>query len=219
MTVAGLAPLVTTLRRLLTAPGTPPPGERCDICGTPLPDEHLHVVDVRMRRLLCACRICGSLGGRYRAVPNRYVHMPSMRLPRAQWDALAIPVDLVCLFFNSDLGCWIACYPGPAGAVESLLPLAAWPALVETSPWIGTLVPDVEALLVRRTGHEYACFIAPITACYELVGRIRRVWTGLNGGEQVRDEIDRFFAAILERSTGSPPGSSRCGEQHRQESA
>jgi hypothetical protein len=219
MTGAGFVPIVTTLRRLLTEPVAARPGERCDVCRAPLSDEHLHGVDLRSRRLLCVCGICGTLGGRYRVVPNRYVHMPSMRVSRAQWDALAIPVDLVSLFFNSNLGRWIACYPGPAGAVESLLPLEAWPLLVEANPWIGALAPDVEALLVRRTDQEYPCFIAPITACYELAGRIRSSWTGLNGGERVRDEIDRFFAALLERSTSSSSESSRCREQHLQEPA
>lgn len=218
MTQASFVPLVTILRQLLTAPVAARPGERCDVCGAPLSDEHVHVVDLRSRRLLCACEICRNLGGRYRAVPSRYVHVPSMQVSRVHWDELAIPVDLVYFFFNSDLGRWIACYAGPAGAVESRLPLQAWPVLVEAKPWIGGLAPDVEALLVRRTDQEYPCFIAPITACYELVGRIRSAWTGLNGGDKVRDEIDRFFAKLLERSTDSSAESSRCRKQHLLES-
>ena len=126
-----------------------------------------------------------------------------MKIAPAQWDALAIPVDLAFFFFNSDLARTVACYPGPAGAAESLLPLAAWPALVDANPWIQALAPDVEALLVRRIDEEYICFLVPIDACYELVGRIRSEWTGLGGGDRVRREIDQFFATILDKSAGT----------------
>ncbi|MGH7539435.1 MAG: DUF5947 family protein [Gemmatimonadota bacterium] len=204
MTEAGRVPVVATLRRLLNPPAVPRTGERCELCSVPLHDGHGHIVDIRTRRLLCACRICAaasaSAGGRYRAVPARYVHLPSMRMSAAQWEALAIPVDLAFFFFNSDLGRTVAFYPGPAGAAESLLPLDAWSALAEANPWIRAAAPDVEALLVRRAGEEYDCFLVPIDACYELVGRIRAQWTGLGGGERVRMEIDGFFAAIRERT-------------------
>jgi hypothetical protein len=227
MTEAGLVPLVATLRRLLTPPVEPRPRERCDLCGAALPDDHNHIVDTRTRRLLCACEICGITSGgrafaepsaqpgnrapevaahedgRYRAVPGRYVHLPSMKISPAHWDALAIPVDLAFFFVNSDIGRMVACYPGPAGAAESLLPLEAWPALVDANPWIRLLAPDVEALLVRRIDGDYMCFVVPIDACYELVGRIRTEWTGLGGGDRVRREIDRFFESILVRSAGA----------------
>jgi hypothetical protein len=214
MNEIGSVPLVHTLRRLLTPPVGLHPGERCELCGAVLSNGHGHIVDIRTRRLLCACGICGALGevspkprggeggegGCYRAVPARYIHLPSMKISTAQWDALAIPVDLAFFFSNSALGRTIACYPGPAGAAESLLPLEAWPALVEANPWIQAVTPDVEALLVRRIDEEYKCYLVPIDACYELVGRIRAAWTGLGGGDQVRREIDRFFATILEKS-------------------
>lgn len=173
-------------------------------------DEHRHIVDIRTRRLLCVCMMCGTSDGPYRAVPSRYVHLPSMKITHAQWDALAIPVDLAFFLFNSDLDRTVACYPGPAGAAESLLPLEAWPALVDANPWIQALAPDVEALLVRRTGEEYVCFLVPVDACYELVGRIRTGWTGLGGGDRVRREIDRFFATLVDKSAlTSPKASSR----------
>jgi hypothetical protein len=197
---AGFVQLVATLRQLRTPPVARRPGECCELCGVSLSDRHRHVVDMRTRRLLCACAMCGTAGGRYRAVPIRYAHLPSMKITQAQWDALGIPVDLAFLFFNSALGRTVACYPGPAGAAESLLPLDAWPAVVDANPWIRTVAPDVEALLVRRHEGEYTCFVVPIDACYELVGRIRTEWTGFGGGDKVRDAIDSFFATVLDRS-------------------
>ncbi|HEX8896401.1 MAG TPA: DUF5947 family protein, partial [Terriglobales bacterium] len=39
-------------------------------------------------------------------------------------------------------------------------------------------------------------YIAPIDACYRLVGLIRLHWHGLSGGEEVWREIDNFFAEL-----------------------
>lgn len=195
MSDAGYAPLVSSLRRLLHAPAVSRPGEACELCGVALTEPHPHVVDVRTRRLLCTCGLCAG-SGRFRAVPSRYLHLPGMRLSSAQWDILAIPVDLAFFFFNSGLGRMVAFYPGPAGVAESLLPLDALPALAPARDWIAALEPDVEALLVRKTGDQFECFIVPIDACYELAGRIRACWTGLGGGDAVRREIDGFFDAV-----------------------
>jgi hypothetical protein len=200
MTDTGFVPLVTTLKRLLTPPVSVHPGESCELCGVPVSGDHGHIVDLCTRRLMCACAVCVNVGGRYRAVPSRYLHLPSMRLSPEQWAALAIPVDLVFFFFNSELDRVVACYPGSAGAAESLLPLEAWPALVEANPWLADLAADVEALLVRRIDDQYACCIVPIDACYALVGRIRTEWAGFGGGDRVQREIDRFFAEVARRS-------------------
>lgn len=194
---------ITALRQLLAPPAPTPSVERCGLCGTPVRGHHRHLVDIRTRRLLCACAVCIATDGTYRPVPTRYVDLPLMTIAPAQWEALAIPVDLVFFFFNSTLGRTVACYPGPAGAAESVLPLDAWPALAAANPWIRDAAPDVEAILVRRSADVYRCFLVPIDACYELVGRIRSGWTGLSGGATVRDDIDRFFAAIAERASSA----------------
>jgi hypothetical protein len=86
----------------------------------------------------------------------------------------------------------VALYPSPAGATESLLPLAAWDEFVAPSRLAQDLAPDVEAI-VARPGELY---LVPIDACYELVGAVRRVWHGLDGGADVRDAIDAFFADL-----------------------
>ena len=86
---------------------------------------------------------------RYRAVPDRYLSFPGFRLDARQYDELEIPVGLAFLFRNSVLGRVIAFYPGPAGATESELPLAAWNQIVEGNPELQVLRADVEALLIR----------------------------------------------------------------------
>lgn len=202
MTSTAGRPFVATLRRLLSEPA-PTAGQRCELCHAALPTEHRHVVDITTRRVLCACEICRTGDGRYRVVPTRHARLPETAVSAAQWDALAIPVGLAFFFFNSGLGRIVACYPGPGGAAESLLPLDAWPAIADTNPWIQSLVPDVEAFLVRRVGDEYEGFIVPIDACYELVGRIRGTWTGFRGGEAAHAAIDEFFAAVVTKCSAA----------------
>ncbi len=140
---------------------------------------------------MCACRGCyllftveGAGGVRFRAVPDRYLAFPDLRLAPGEWDALQIPVSVAFFFVNSTLDRIAAFYPGPAGATESLLPLETWDELVAAHPELGTLAPDVEAILVRsdRTTNDAECFLVPIDACYELVGRLRQLWRGFDGG-------------------------------------
>jgi len=125
-----------------------------------------------------------------------------MPIAADQWDALDIPVGLVFFFVNSASGRPVACYPGPAGATESILSLDAWSSLVTANPWIDSLAPDVEALLVRRVDGAYPAFVVPIDRCYELAGRIRTAWSGIRGGDEVQQVIARFFAGLAHTSGG-----------------
>ncbi len=186
----------------------PRPGECCELCGVEVADEHSHIVNVTSRSLLCACRPCyllfqpgGAGGGRYRAVPERYLALPAFALSRGQWDSLQIPVSVAFFFTNSSMGEVVGFYPGPAGATESLLPLEAWTELKAENPVLETLEPDVEALLVRTPRDEAPeCFIVPIDACYELVGQMRRLWRGFDGGQEANEAISQFFADVAARA-------------------
>ena len=203
------------LRRLASRPPPPPPGERCEMCDEPITDQHPHVVDRSSRTLMCTCRPCYLLftaeGAdlRYRAVPDRYLSFPDFRLGPGRWDELEIPVGLAFFFTNSELGRTVAFYPGPAGAAESELPLVAWAAVTAENPQLSVLAPDVEALLVHvpdGAGGPVSCHLVPIDACYQLVGELRTVWRGFDGGRQARDRIAAFFAAVEARSRPVPAG-------------
>ncbi len=200
------------LRRFTRPSPRARPGERCEMCGEPLGEEHPHVVDVEQRGLLCTCRSCyllfsnpGAGRGRYRAVPDRYRYEPAFALTDGQWEELQIPVDMAFFLVNSALERVVAFYPSPAGATESQLPLATWRAVAGANPLAAELEPDVEALLVRRREGGYECYLAPVDACYELVGRIRVHWRGFDGGAEAHAEIDRFFARLRERGRGGGP--------------
>ena len=198
------APLAV-LRRVSQARPQPDPGERCEMCATPIPAEHPHVVNLDSRGLLCTCRACYLLftdetaALRYRAVPERYLSFDRLTLDARAWDELQIPVGLAFLFQNSVQQRTIAFYPGPAGATESELSLAAWQRIVADNPTLAVLRPDVEALLVRRTDPG-ECYLVPIDACYELVGRLRMLWRGFDGGQQAHQAMDAFFARVRQRS-------------------
>jgi hypothetical protein len=181
---------------------TPALGERCDLCAEPIGAEHGHVVDPQARRLMCACRGCyllftseGAGGGRFRAVPDEYRIWPGGDMTAA-WEGLQIPVSVAFFFVNSSQGRIVAFYPGPAGATESELPVETWDEVTRV------LQPDVQAVIVRvepdRSGSD--CYVVPIDACYELVGRLRQLWRGFDGGQEARFAIDAFFAGVRERA-------------------
>jgi Family of unknown function (DUF5947) len=196
------------LRRLASRPPPPPAGEACEMCRVPIAGVHQHVVDVANRSLMCTCRPCYLLftaeGAelRFRAVPDRYLSFPDLRLGPGQWDQLEIPVGLAFFFYNSTQQRTVAFYPGPAGATESELPLEVWQAVLAGNPELARLSPDVEALLVRtpQRGGPVACYLVPIDACYELVGQLRSVWRGFDGGSEARGVLDEFFARIEARA-------------------
>ncbi len=184
------------------------------MCAEPIGEAHQHVVNLESRALMCTCRGCYLLftaeGAelRFRAVPDRYLCFPDFVIGPGQWDSLEIPVGLAFLFRNSVQERTIAFYPGPAGATESELPLEAWAEVSAANPQLGLLQPDVEALLVRvsegGSGSGFTCNIVPIDACYELVGRLRQLWRGFDGGSDARVAMDEFFEMVSARSRPVP---------------
>ena len=198
---------LASLRRLRERRLTADPEERCQLCASPIDETHPHLVRLDTRALLCCCPAChllfgqkGAGGGKFRAVPQRYLHQP-VQLSLADWEALQIPVRMAFLFHNSTLGKIVAFYPSPAGATESLLSLEAWREVEARAPLVAEMEPDVEALLVRGEPHgeRLETFLVPIDTCYELTGRVRRLWRGFDGGDEARAELARFFAALRTR--------------------
>jgi hypothetical protein len=189
--------------------------ESCDLCATPVSEEHDHLVNIEDRTIMCACRACwllfsdaGAGGKSFRAVPDRYVELMGLaEVSSSEWDSLDIPVAVAFFFHNSILGRVAACYPGPAGATETLLPLDAFEGLVARDRLLRTLAPDVEAVIIRRGKDEPLAFIVPITACYELVGELRRCWKGFDGGVEARSALSSFFDRVRARAAPDVPRS------------
>ena len=190
--------------------------EHCELCSAELHGEHPHLVELASRQLVCACDACAMLfdgleRSKYKRVSRRIRFLPDFALIDAQWDSLVIPINLAFFFRSSIEDRTIALYPSPAGAVESLLPLDTWNAIVAGNPVVHHLQSDIEALLVNRISRPDSTmaaqyYIAPIDECYRLVGLIRAHWKGLSGGAEVWAEIDRFFADLRSRAEISHGG-------------
>ncbi|MDQ1724720.1 MAG: hypothetical protein QOG52_1748 [Frankiaceae bacterium] len=201
---------LSVLARIRSTRPEPASYERCEMCAAPIADAHQHVVNVGTRSLLCTCRPCYLLFTHddatlaFRAVPDRYLSFADLPLP--VWDELELPVGTAFLFRNSALDRVVAFYPGPAGATESELSLGAWDRVVAAAPALATLLNDVEALLVRTKDQRVEAFLVPIDICYELVGHLRQLWRGFDGGQDVRSRLDEFFERVRARSrpAGAP---------------
>ena len=189
------------------------PAERCELCSCELFRGHEHQVEPESHKLLCACHACAILfdaqfNAKYKRVPRSARFLEDFRLTDAQWESLRIPIELAFFFHSSPRARVIACYPSPAGAIESLLPLDTWEDIVEANPVLRGIKADVVALLANRVGtgrganrDEY--YLAPIDRCYELVGLIRAHWRGLSGGTEVWREVTAFFSGLKKQSAGS----------------
>ena len=181
--------------------------EACELCSELIGPEHRHLVDIPNHKLMCACRPCALLfesaqagDGRYRTVPDRRLYIEDFDLDDARWASLRIPVEMAFFFHSSPVERVMAFYPSPMGATESLLELEAWQDIERANPVVTEIEPDVEALLVNRAMGARGHWVAPIDDCYDLVGLIRSRWKGLSGGQEVWEEIERFFEQLGRRA-------------------
>jgi Family of unknown function (DUF5947) len=183
--------------------------EACELCSSELAPEHQHLIEPAARKLVCACEACAILfssqtSSKFRRVPRRIRFLEGFQISEAQWEGLMIPIELAFFFKNEPTGKVSAFYPGPAGAIESLLSLEAWSDIEKENPVLRELEPEVEALIANRVGAnrgvETQYYIAPIDECYRLVGLIRLNWRGLSGGTEVWREVGKFFASLRERT-------------------
>lgn len=182
-------------------------GERCELCAAPLAGEHQHLLDPAGRQVLCACDACAILfssgeGTKYRRIPRRVEAWQGLRLSDGQWDALGIPIGLAFFYYSSVAGHMVSAYPSPAGATEAALPGEPWQMLANENPVLGTLAPDVDALLVNRVAAARDYYRVPIDECYKLVGIVRTRWRGLSGGPAVWQGISEFFGELKGRAKG-----------------
>lgn len=173
--------------------------ERCDLCATPVPSEHRHVLDVERQDVLCACTACsllfdreGAALGRRRMVPDRRLRLPS----DGTVEELNVPVGLAFFVKSSVEDRVVAQYPSPMGATRWDLDVQSWADVERRHPELRDMEPDVEALLVNTARGADERWIVPITDCFRLVAVIRGSWRGLSGGTEVWSEVERFFTEL-----------------------
>jgi hypothetical protein len=188
----------TTLRRF-TQPRAA--RKRCELCSAGLAVEHRHLLEISNSQIVCACDGCALrfqaiLDGRFRLIPRGVRALPDLNWTDADWESLALPINLAFFFQSTPEKRSKAVYPSPAGATESLLPLTAWDSLVRHNQILASMEPDVEALLVNRVETKREYYLAPIDVCFELVGLIRVHWRGFSGGDIAWEEIGKFFSRL-----------------------
>lgn len=192
---AALATLRSWMRRRPTS------FERCELCGAELRAEHQHVFDPGRGQLACACDACATLFGstasaKFQSLPRTSRRLADLHCTEAVWESLGIPINLAFFRRSAADARIAACYPSPAGPVESLPPAEAWAAFAGANPAMVSLTPDVEALLANRIGGADEWFLTPLDECYRLVGVIRGNWRGLGGGPQVWEQVELFFRRL-----------------------
>ncbi|MEA2265548.1 MAG: hypothetical protein QOE27_1131 [Solirubrobacteraceae bacterium] len=192
------AELVTRMRGLAKPPPAPDV-ERCELCETTVPSDHRHLLHLVERRIVCSCEVCWAKHSgdpEYRPAGMRTVWLEDFECSDDMWANFAIPIGLA-FFMRSGLeDRVVGMYPSPAGATECELDLEAWDRLVAANPVLEHLDIDGEALLVNRMGDEHQYAIAPIDACYRLVGLIKSNWEGISGGTAIEKTVPTFFEEL-----------------------
>ena len=193
--------LVSGLRGLSKPKPAPPApaaetGERCDLCGTSVPSDHRHMLNLYERQIVCVCESCWALRSgdpEFRPTGKRTVWLEDFQLPEEIWAQFRIPIGLASFMHSSVTDCVVALYPSPAGATESELHFETWNRLTDMNPILRELDPDAEALIVNRTADPPMYAIAPIDRCYMLVGLVKASWEGISGGAGVERAIEAYF--------------------------
>jgi len=177
--------------------------ERCGLCAAILGPVHAHLVQVESGKLHCCCAGCASVlgpaSGKFRRVPERVRALPDLGMTPEDWQGFAIPVGIAFFVRSTPRGGTVAFYPSPLGPVQTAVPAEAWDGLLGKNPALGSLEPDVEALLLRRSSRRSDALIVPLDECYRLTALVRRSWRGFTGGEEMEGIVDEFFAGLRRR--------------------
>ena len=201
---AGNAEVISMLRRLQVRemPESPDSLEaNCDLCGTSMPEDHRHLLQLDERSIVCACESCWALrSGDAEYVPtgSRVVWLDDLDLPDDLWARFQIPIGLA--FFLRTQGGVVAFYPSPAGATESELDLGVWGELCAKNPVVADLEPEAEALIIDNRSETARAAIAPTDEAYRLVGLVKANWQGISGGSGVEEALEGFFDELRSRA-------------------
>ena len=194
--------VLAKLRAFVT--GTPV--EECELCAESISAEHEHLLEQDARRVFCACQTCASLlaqeqerqGPRYLRVERRAARLHDFDIDDSIWADLGVPVGLAFFTMRSRTGEVVATFPGRAGIIESFVPLRGWSELERRYPVLKGVLPDVEALLVRRTSRHQDYFQVSIDHCYELSGLLRVSDAPLSSPELAM--VQSFFTRLDEHA-------------------
>jgi hypothetical protein len=190
--------------------------EECELCAEAIGSEHEHLLEPGARRVLCACETCAGLflreehraSARYLRVERRAARLSELDIDDEIWSGLGVPVGLGFFTTRSPSAEVVATFPGRSGIIEAFVPLKAWSELERRFPVLRRMLPDVEALLVRRSSRHRDYFLVSIDHGYELCGLLRGSEAALSSPELAA--VQRFFER-LDEQTGRRAHSRRPG--------
>jgi hypothetical protein len=194
--------VLSRLRALVTGSEV----EACELCAQAIAAEHEHLLEPEARRVLCACPACvvslsreqERKSARHLRVERRAARLHAIDLDDTTWAELGVPVGLAFFTTRSRSGEVVATFPGRAGIIESFVPLRAWSELEQRYSPLKSILPDVEALLVRRTSRHQDYFQVSIDHCYELSGLLRSSEAPLSSPEL--GAVQSFFTRLDEQT-------------------
>ena len=108
------------------------PEERCDLCGTTVPSDHRHMLNLYERQIVCVCESCWALRSgdpEFRPTGSRTLWLEDFELPEELWAQFRIPIGLAFFMHSTVTNCVVAMYPSPAGrprASSTSRPGAGW---------------------------------------------------------------------------------------------
>ena len=166
------------LRRLIRE--RPRSEEHCELCSADIYSQHSHLLEIKSHKIICSCEPCAILfsnqaAKNYHRIPRDPRLLRAFEFSDGQWESLAIPINMAFFCIRAGATQPTAFYPSPAGATESLLSMESWQEIVEQNPFLRTMTPEVEALLVNRVTQPHDYYLAPIDECYRLVGLIEQM--------------------------------------------
>ncbi len=173
--------------------------EECELCASTLGAEHEHLLEPGARRVLCACASCASAflreeqrrGAQYLRVERRAARLHELQIDDETWAGLGVPVGLAFFTTRSPSAEVVATFPGRAGIIEAFVPLKAWSELERRFPVLRRMLPEVGALLVRRSARHRDYFLVSIDHAYDLCGLLRGSDAPLSPPEL--GAVQRFF--------------------------
>jgi hypothetical protein len=184
--------------------GTAPVNE-CELCAESIGSEHEHLLEPAARRVFCTCRACASFvgppsppGPRYLRVERRAARLRELEIDDVRWAELGVPVGLAFFTTRRRSAEVVATFPGRAGIIESFVPLKAWSELERRFPFLQKMLPDVEALLVRRSARHRDYFMVSIDHGYELSDVLRGSEAPTSSPELAA--VQRFFERLDEQA-------------------
>jgi len=180
--------------------------EECELCDGAIGADHEHLLEAGARRVLCACQTCASLslheqhrrGARYLRVERRAARLHEVDIDDEIWAELGVPVGLAFFTTRSPSAEVVATFPGRAGIIEAFVPLKAWSELERQFPVLRRMLPEVEALLVRRSARHRDYFLVSIDHGFELCGLLRGSEAPLSSPELA--SVQRFFEHLDEQT-------------------